>query len=146
MLTACTLAVLVAALCGSGPKIGSAIASAPTLWRDVNLSVDLQESWRLAAAVAPHVDKIRYNPGHLYHHEREKSWREKVRYIPYWVDSTQFSGADPAAAPPDFLAVGRFVEKKAPHLTLLAFSQILSQVPTARLNFIGAIVDHVPLI
>lgn len=46
-----------------------------------NLSVDLQENYRLAEAVAPHVDKIRYNPGHLYHHEREKDWREKVRFI-----------------------------------------------------------------
>ena len=36
-----------------------------------NLSVDLQENYRLAAEVAPWVDKIRYNPGHLYHHERE---------------------------------------------------------------------------
>jgi (E)-4-hydroxy-3-methylbut-2-enyl-diphosphate synthase len=31
--------------------------------------------------VAPHVDKLRYNPGHLYHHEREKPWQDKVRYI-----------------------------------------------------------------
>ena len=46
-----------------------------------NLSVDLQENYRLAELVAPHVDKIRYNPGHLYHHEREKPWQEKVRYI-----------------------------------------------------------------
>jgi (E)-4-hydroxy-3-methylbut-2-enyl-diphosphate synthase len=46
-----------------------------------NLSVDLQENYRLAEVVAPHVDKIRYNPGHLYHHEREKPWQEKVRYI-----------------------------------------------------------------
>jgi (E)-4-hydroxy-3-methylbut-2-enyl-diphosphate synthase len=46
-----------------------------------NLVVDLQENYRLAAAVAPHVDKIRYNPGHLYHHEREKPVREKVRFI-----------------------------------------------------------------
>ncbi|QDU64258.1 4-hydroxy-3-methylbut-2-en-1-yl diphosphate synthase (flavodoxin) [Planctomycetes bacterium Pan216] len=46
-----------------------------------NLSVDLQENYRLAEHVAPHVDKIRYNPGHLYHHEREKPWQEKVRYI-----------------------------------------------------------------
>ncbi len=46
-----------------------------------NLSVDLQENYRLAELVAPHVDKIRYNPGHLYHHEREKSWQEKVRYL-----------------------------------------------------------------
>ena len=46
-----------------------------------NLSVDLQENYRLAEIVAPHVDKIRYNPGHLYHHETEKPWQEKVRYL-----------------------------------------------------------------
>ena len=46
-----------------------------------NLSVDLQENYRLAEIVAPHVDKIRYNPGHLYHHEKEKPWQDKVRFI-----------------------------------------------------------------
>ncbi|NIP84884.1 MAG: (E)-4-hydroxy-3-methylbut-2-enyl-diphosphate synthase [Planctomycetales bacterium] len=46
-----------------------------------NLVVDLQENYRLASQVAPHVDKIRYNPGHLYHHERDKPWQEKVRFI-----------------------------------------------------------------
>ena len=46
-----------------------------------NLVVDLQENYRLAEVVAPYVDKIRYNPGHLYHHEREKPWQEKVRYL-----------------------------------------------------------------
>jgi len=46
-----------------------------------NLSVDLQENYRLAEAVAAHVDKLRYNPGHLYHHEREKPWQEKVRWL-----------------------------------------------------------------
>ncbi len=46
-----------------------------------NLSVDLQENYRLAEIVAPHVDKIRYNPGHLWHHEREKSIRDKVAYL-----------------------------------------------------------------
>src|SRR5262245_33400458 len=46
-----------------------------------NLSVDLQENYRLATAVAPHVDKIRYNPGHLYHHEREKPWQDKVKFL-----------------------------------------------------------------
>jgi len=48
---------------------------------EANLSVDLQENYRLAELVAPHVDKIRYNPGHLYHHEREKPWTDKVKYI-----------------------------------------------------------------
>jgi len=46
-----------------------------------NLAVDLQESYKLAELVAPHVDKIRYNPGHLYHHERERAWQDKVRWI-----------------------------------------------------------------
>lgn len=46
-----------------------------------NLSVDLQENYRLAAKVAPHVDKIRYNPGHLYHHEKSKPWQEKVQFL-----------------------------------------------------------------
>ena len=48
---------------------------------DANLAVDLQENYRLAEIVAPSVDKIRYNPGHLYHHERTKPWQEKVRYL-----------------------------------------------------------------
>jgi (E)-4-hydroxy-3-methylbut-2-enyl-diphosphate synthase len=38
-----------------------------------NLSVDLQENYRLAEVTARQVDKIRYNPGHLYHHEPEKT-------------------------------------------------------------------------
>jgi len=46
-----------------------------------NLSVDLQENYRLAELVAPHVDKVRYNPGHLYHHEPSRPWQDKVRYI-----------------------------------------------------------------
>lgn len=46
-----------------------------------NLAVDLQENFRLAETVAPHVDKIRYNPGHLYHHQRDKPWQDKVRFI-----------------------------------------------------------------
>lgn len=45
------------------------------------LSVDLQENYRLAKDAAPHVDKLRYNPGHLYHHERKKPWQDKVRFL-----------------------------------------------------------------
>jgi len=48
---------------------------------DVNLTVDLQENYRLAAKVAKYVDKIRYNPGHLYHHERQKPITEKVKFL-----------------------------------------------------------------
>lgn len=46
-----------------------------------NLAVDLQENFRLAEQVAAHVDKIRYNPGHLYHHQKDRPWQDKVRFI-----------------------------------------------------------------
>ncbi len=45
------------------------------------LVVDLQENYRLAEQVAPFVEKIRYNPGHLHHVEQEKPIREKVRFL-----------------------------------------------------------------
>jgi (E)-4-hydroxy-3-methylbut-2-enyl-diphosphate synthase len=45
------------------------------------LAVDLQENYRLAVKVGPHVDKIRYNPGHLHHVERSKPIRDKVAWI-----------------------------------------------------------------
>jgi len=48
---------------------------------EANLAIDLQENYRLALEVAPYVDKLRYNPGHLYHHEPTKPWQEKVRFI-----------------------------------------------------------------
>jgi len=44
-------------------------------------SVDLQENYKLAPKVAPFVNKIRYNPGHLFHLEKDKSIREKVKFI-----------------------------------------------------------------
>ncbi|HKO02004.1 MAG TPA: (E)-4-hydroxy-3-methylbut-2-enyl-diphosphate synthase [Thermoanaerobaculia bacterium] len=46
-----------------------------------NLVIDLQENYKLAEKVAPFVQKLRYNPGHLYHLEREKNVREKVAYL-----------------------------------------------------------------
>lgn len=48
---------------------------------DAILSVDLQESYRLAEVVAPLVDKVRYNPGHLHHHEKELPTEKKVGYL-----------------------------------------------------------------
>lgn len=62
------------------PADASALAEVRRQTR-ANLAVDLQENYRLAARVAPYVDKIRYNPGHLHHHEREKAVRDKVRFL-----------------------------------------------------------------
>ncbi len=48
---------------------------------DARLVIDLQESYRLAEQVAPLVDKIRYNPGHLHHHQKSVSVKDKVKFI-----------------------------------------------------------------
>ncbi len=48
---------------------------------EANLAIDLQENYRLDTEVAAHVDKLRYNPGHLYHVERRKPWQDKVKFI-----------------------------------------------------------------
>ena len=45
------------------------------------LSVDLQENYKVAPAVAPYVDKLRYNPGHLHHIEKAKSIPQKVAWL-----------------------------------------------------------------
>lgn len=61
----------------------------------------------------------------------------KVHVNPYGVDCDRFAGARPGEAPPRFVAVGRFVDKKAPHLTILAFQQVHAACPEARLIMIG---------
>ena len=48
---------------------------------NANLVIDLQENYRMAELVAPYVNKLRYNPGHLYHHEQNKPWQDKVRFL-----------------------------------------------------------------
>jgi len=62
---------------------------------------------------------------------------DKVHYNSCGVEPTVFRGADPMHSPPTFVAVGRFVNKKAPHLTLLAFKATLENCPDARLLMIG---------
>lgn len=63
--------------------------------------------------------------------------RDRVHYNCYGIDVEQFVPGDPASAPPRFVAVGRFVEKKAPQLTLLAFERALREVPAAELVMLG---------
>ncbi|HKO55298.1 MAG TPA: (E)-4-hydroxy-3-methylbut-2-enyl-diphosphate synthase [Thermoanaerobaculia bacterium] len=63
------------------PKDVAALAEIRAARPKANLVVDLQENYRLAEKVAPFVSKLRYNPGHLYHLEREKPIFDKVRYL-----------------------------------------------------------------
>jgi colanic acid/amylovoran biosynthesis glycosyltransferase len=62
---------------------------------------------------------------------------ERVHYCPYGVDCDVFHPGDAASADPTALAVGRFVDKKAPHLTILAFAEVHRRNPAARLRMIG---------
>ena len=57
------------------PKDVAALATIREARPNANLAIDLQENYRLAEKVAPFVQKLRYNPGHLYHLEREKPVR-----------------------------------------------------------------------
>ena len=63
------------------PKDVVALAEIRAARPNANLVIDLQENYRLAEKVAPFVQKLRYNPGHLYHLERDKPVQEKVRYL-----------------------------------------------------------------
>ena len=48
---------------------------------------------------------------------------DRIHYVPCGVDPESFGGADPAHSEPWFLGISRFVEKKAPHLTIKAKQQ-----------------------
>src|SRR6202140_3285983 len=62
-------------------KEGPALKEIRTQTLGINMSVDLQENYRIAGRVAPHVDKIRYNPGHLHHIEKSKTIEQKVKWL-----------------------------------------------------------------
>jgi glycosyltransferase involved in cell wall biosynthesis len=63
--------------------------------------------------------------------------REKIHYNVYGVDTNLFRDGRPDKNPPTFIAVGRFVDKKAPQLTLLAFRKVLDRCSSARLIMIA---------
>ncbi|MEM0996699.1 MAG: glycosyltransferase [Bacteroidota bacterium] len=62
---------------------------------------------------------------------------EKLHWNPCGADLEQFSPTQPAQNPLRFLAAGRFSETKAPHLTLLAFAELVKTHPDARLTMAG---------
>jgi colanic acid/amylovoran biosynthesis glycosyltransferase len=62
---------------------------------------------------------------------------DRLRYIPVGVDTELFVPIDPSANRPTIVAVGRFVEKKAPYATILAFSQAVRNCPDARMVMAG---------
>ena len=63
---------------------------------------------------------------------------ERLHLNCYGVDCDVFSGGDPAHARPIVVTVGRFVNKKAPHLTILAFREVVREIPDAQLRMVGS--------
>lgn len=63
--------------------------------------------------------------------------RAKVFYNCYGIDVDQFLPCVPADNARHFVSVGRFVEKKAPHMVISAFERLLVSVPDARLTMVG---------
>jgi len=65
------------------------------------------------------------------------AYPEKLYYNPYGVNLSIFKQVKPDQNPANFIAVGRFVNKKAPHLTIMAFKKVAEQCPNAKLHMIG---------
>ena len=63
--------------------------------------------------------------------------KEKIQYLPCALNLERFQYSDHSKNPPIFLAVGRFAETKSPHLTILAFKEVLKTVPNAQLIMVG---------
>lgn len=63
--------------------------------------------------------------------------RSKLHLNPYGIDLEEFEPSNVAETDPVLLGVGRFVEKKAPQLTLLAFARATRERPRARLVLAG---------
>lgn len=61
----------------------------------------------------------------------------RLHYVPYGVDTRLFAAANPAASGPDFLMIGRQVEKKSHLLVLLAFADLLRTRGNCSLRIIG---------
>jgi colanic acid/amylovoran biosynthesis glycosyltransferase len=61
----------------------------------------------------------------------------KLLVNPCGVDADRFAPMDASVAPPHFIGVGRFVEKKAPLIAIMAFEQAAKLRPDARLTLIG---------
>lgn len=62
---------------------------------------------------------------------------EKLKLIPYGVDVNKFKPNASFNKEKNFLAVGRFTEKKGPTYTIKAFYKALQKFPDAKLTMVG---------
>ena len=62
--------------------------------------------------------------------------KNKIIYNPYGPGDIFFS-CTPDYQSNSFLAIGRFAEKKAPYLTILAFKKVYEKYPKVQLKIVG---------
>ncbi len=62
---------------------------------------------------------------------------DKIEYLPCYVDFERFQYTPHKDNSPIFLSIGRFAETKSPHLTILAFNEVLKAIPEAKMVMIG---------
>jgi colanic acid/amylovoran biosynthesis glycosyltransferase len=62
---------------------------------------------------------------------------EKIKLIPYGVDVSKFNPGTGEQERKNFLAVGRFTEKKGPLYTIRAFHKTLQKFPETKLIMVG---------
>lgn len=61
----------------------------------------------------------------------------KIIWCPCGVDTASFQQINISANGPNFLSIGRFVEKKSPASVIKAFKLVADRVPDARLTMVG---------
>ena len=109
---------------------------------DARLSVDLQENYRLATDVAPLVDKIRYNPGHLHHHEKSRSIADKVAYLVETATTHNCAiriGVNAGSIAPDYLA--KFSDDEQGHASAIVASAVDHCELLDNLGFVNYVVS-----
>lgn len=62
---------------------------------------------------------------------------ESKLFLNHYGPQPVFFGIQPEYLQPQFVSVGRFVDKKAPYLTLAAFKEVVNRFPDARLVIAG---------
>ncbi len=63
--------------------------------------------------------------------------QDRIHVLRYGCDPNSFTERQSSPSTPTFFGVGRFTEKKAPYLTVLAFAKVVMQFPSARLILAG---------
>ena len=74
---------------------------------------------------------------HMYDHMLSLGANKEQLVLNTYGPHDDFFGITPSFSTTNITTVGRFVPKKAPYLTILAFQKVLEKFPEAKLNMVG---------